>query len=627
MKTRALLATLCIAFACAAGEARATDSDGDGVDDSVDNCVNVVNAKVADDFLDTRPWARLTGWQRDDDRDGYGNQCDWQFRSSPQTKLAAELDMLMLYGVGTNPSISGSNCGDPVFNGSADLPCAVFDLNADGVVRNSPGTAYGQAGHEDFDWLFWAACGGSDCSGSLGYPYGPFTDSAFSFSGTDYRAKCTNCPRPQPECSDNIDNDGDGKIDWIGKNAADSGGDGTGGDTGCSTRTENSECTEPWCAPDPDDAGVGLAALPDSITAWPGSFYAPGTHGCPSSSGGYTALSTANAVYQYCDITEGNDLYCTAANVTLYGVRVRSGGLSSWAIHGGTGCTGLKVLYSRIEGDRVSPANDDNPPYSKDEGHEYGIKMDTTNAGLVAQRNHFQGFADAIIFDDNICTSTGKCTVRGNVFDSPREDRGSDGVDGTSDDDHTNAVACTSNDSCNADYVTITANTMLGWISQWSHAANTNGIGMQEGSPDTHGYNNLIANRNYISGWNIPVTLEEDPCGSNGANVKFINNWFGTEYQPLNTTSALLFCGSSSPPTWGGNRWNLSGDGAWSYPTSSDDGKFWYPGDTATGAKHSADFGGSTSEPQCSDGLDNDGDGNADYPWDSGCTDAFDNIE
>src|SRR5262249_56705512 len=55
------------------------DADADGVGDLCDNCVNVPNPRVSAGFLSANPWATLSGGQRDDDHDGYGNVCDAKF--------------------------------------------------------------------------------------------------------------------------------------------------------------------------------------------------------------------------------------------------------------------------------------------------------------------------------------------------------------------------------------------------------------------------------------------------------------------------------------------------------------------------------------------------------------------
>lgn len=57
---------LLAALLCFSGSAAAVDTDGDGVDDAIDNCTLVANAD-----------------QRDTDNDGYGNQCDGDLNNDP----------------------------------------------------------------------------------------------------------------------------------------------------------------------------------------------------------------------------------------------------------------------------------------------------------------------------------------------------------------------------------------------------------------------------------------------------------------------------------------------------------------------------------------------------------------
>jgi hypothetical protein len=51
------------------------------------------------------------------------------------------------------------------------------------------------------------------------------------------------------QCSDGIDNDGDGKIDWFGKPG--------GGDPGCPTPVGSRRVQRATCAPNPATAGLG----------------------------------------------------------------------------------------------------------------------------------------------------------------------------------------------------------------------------------------------------------------------------------------------------------------------------------------------------------------------------------
>lgn len=114
-----------LAIAAAGGP----DSDGDGVDDESDNCTTVPNPRVAEGFLDANPWATLTGGQRDDDHDGYGNSCDADF--TPTGKLVSSNDLAQF-----RSSLGQSRSAD-VCARSGDRPCAIFDLHEEGGVIDS----------------------------------------------------------------------------------------------------------------------------------------------------------------------------------------------------------------------------------------------------------------------------------------------------------------------------------------------------------------------------------------------------------------------------------------------------------------------------------------------------------
>jgi hypothetical protein len=94
----------------------------DGVGNACDNCLNANNPRVAAGFLTTNPWATLTGGQRDDDHDGYGNRCDAKFVGLPSANVGG-LDLAQF---------RASNAEDRRFDtcGTANTrPCAIFDLD------------------------------------------------------------------------------------------------------------------------------------------------------------------------------------------------------------------------------------------------------------------------------------------------------------------------------------------------------------------------------------------------------------------------------------------------------------------------------------------------------------------
>jgi len=102
-----------------------SDADGDGVGDACDNCLLAANPRVPEGWLETHPWATLTGGQRDDDGDGTGNRCDAKWTPGIGT---GPLDLLALRRA-LGKSVADNDCGLEM-----DQSCASFDLDENGPV-------------------------------------------------------------------------------------------------------------------------------------------------------------------------------------------------------------------------------------------------------------------------------------------------------------------------------------------------------------------------------------------------------------------------------------------------------------------------------------------------------------
>jgi len=99
------------------------DSDGDGVCDAEDNCIDVANPRV----LSPPAWMTLTGGQRDDDGDGYGNICDGKF-DTPGTNVGQP-------DVGEFVASLGKNRATFTCGTSGSDNCARYDLD-EGAATN-----------------------------------------------------------------------------------------------------------------------------------------------------------------------------------------------------------------------------------------------------------------------------------------------------------------------------------------------------------------------------------------------------------------------------------------------------------------------------------------------------------
>jgi hypothetical protein len=95
-----------------------------------DNCVNIANPRVAASFLTSNQWATLTGGQRDDDHDGFGNKCDGKFPTVGG--LLVNANDLTQFRASNGKNRTGDTCGT-----SGTKPCAIFDLDEAGLLVNA----------------------------------------------------------------------------------------------------------------------------------------------------------------------------------------------------------------------------------------------------------------------------------------------------------------------------------------------------------------------------------------------------------------------------------------------------------------------------------------------------------
>ena len=102
------------------------DAESDLVGNACDNCRNVSNPRVAADFLTTNPWATLTGGQRDDDHDGYGNKCDGKFPGI--SGLFVSNGDLTEWRASNTKNRTLDQCGT-----AGNRPCAIYDLDETGL--------------------------------------------------------------------------------------------------------------------------------------------------------------------------------------------------------------------------------------------------------------------------------------------------------------------------------------------------------------------------------------------------------------------------------------------------------------------------------------------------------------
>ena len=87
------------------------------------------NPRVAPDpatYLAANPWATLTGGQRDDDHDGYGNKCDGKFPGV--SGLFVSNGDLIEWRASNTKNRTMDLCGTV-----GTHPCAIYDLDETGL--------------------------------------------------------------------------------------------------------------------------------------------------------------------------------------------------------------------------------------------------------------------------------------------------------------------------------------------------------------------------------------------------------------------------------------------------------------------------------------------------------------
>jgi hypothetical protein len=109
-----------------------TDGDFDAVGDVCDSCTAVSNPRVTAVFLTANPWVTMTGGQRDDDHDGYGNKCDAKFVGLATSAVGA-LD-LNQFRASSGKNRDVDECGT-----IGSRPCAIFDLDENITTANALG--------------------------------------------------------------------------------------------------------------------------------------------------------------------------------------------------------------------------------------------------------------------------------------------------------------------------------------------------------------------------------------------------------------------------------------------------------------------------------------------------------
>lgn len=299
-----------------------------------------------------------------------------------------------------------------------------------------------------------AGNGGSGASGgsSSGGNAGTGATGGTSGSGTGGSSTGGTGAGGPTQCSDGIDNDGDGKIDLWNDGA---------GDPGCAYAEDDKECQRPECLPD-----------------WPGSYAA-----CPDN-------LQSNTTYSFVDCSDGIYLAEDLENVRFYGSRFRSNAVDSMNVQD----RGVNTVYDTC---LFEPSQVSAPPTSYDDGYQFGL-WKYMNPGFHMVDCELWGWGNGIQVAGESPTAEQPIIVEGSWFHDARDDGGIDHTDGILSND---PIACAASNPC-----LVVGNVI-------ASVGNTNGLALQPGGGGA--YSNWKVRKNHFSGFGYTVAIAGDD-GSTG---------------------------------------------------------------------------------------------------------------
>ena len=222
------------------------DTDGDGIDQTIDNCPGTANPGQVDTDGDGQGDACDTTPTGDGDGDGVDNGTD----NCPGVANPGQVDTDGDgQGDACDTTPTGDGDGDGVDNGTDNCPGVAnpgqTDTDGDGQGDACDTTPTGDGDGDGVD-------NGTDNCPGVANPGQTDTD------GDGQGDACDPTPNGNPQCSDGVDNDGDGYIDYP-------------ADAGCTSGSDNTEAPNPSNAPTCDGRRATVYVASGRIVGGPDS--------------------------------------------------------------------------------------------------------------------------------------------------------------------------------------------------------------------------------------------------------------------------------------------------------------------------------------------------------------------